>query len=114
MTIAVIEETNVAHTSDVTSFRQQFGLPAYPATPNSTDGGVNWIIGPGHGCSTVGVTSTDEEGEALLDVEWAGAVAPKAIVDFVACGGANGIDLSAQYVTNYLRLDRGGHQLELR
>ena len=102
VTIAVIEETNVASTSDVTSFRQQFGLPAYPATPTLTDGGVNWMIGPGHGCTTVGVTSTDEEGEALLDVEWAGAAAPKAIVDFVACGGANGIDLSAQYVTNYL------------
>ncbi len=102
VTIAVIEETNVAHTSDVTSFRQQFGLPTYPATPNSTDGGVNWLIGPGNGCNTVGITSTDEEGEALLDVEWAGTAAPKAIVDFVACGGSNGIDLAAQYITNYL------------
>ena len=102
VTIAVLEETNVAHTSDVTNFRQQFGLPAYPAKPDLTDGGVNWMIGPGHGCTTVGVTSTGEEGEALLDVEWAGAAAPKAIVDFVACGGSNGIDLAAQYVTNYL------------
>ena len=102
VTIAVIEETNVTNTSDVTSFRQQFGLPTYPATPNSTGGGVNWIIGPGNGCNPVGVTSKDEESEALLDVEWAGAAAPKAIVDFVACGGSNGIDLAAQYVTNYL------------
>jgi hypothetical protein len=100
VTIAVIEETNVAHTSDVTSFRQQFGLPAYPATPNATDGGVNWIIGPGNGCTPTGVTSTGEEAEALLDVEWAGAVAPKAIVDFVACG--SGIDVTAEYITNYL------------
>lgn len=102
VTIAVIEETNVSHTSDVTSFRQQFGLPTYPATPSSTQGGVNWMIGPGHGCTTVGVTSTGEETEALLDVEWAGATAPKAIVDFVACAGSNGIDLAAEYVTNYL------------
>jgi len=102
VTIAVIEETNVTNTSDVTSFRQQFGLPTYPATPNSTEGGVNWMIGPGNGCSPVGITSTGEEAEALLDVEWAGAAAPKAVIDFVACSGSNGIDLAAQYVTNYL------------
>ena len=61
-------------------------------------------------------TSTDEETEALLDVEWAGAIAPNATIDFVACNstsattgsaatwtpGTAGIDLAAAYVANYL------------
>jgi len=108
-TIAVLEETEVVHPSDIASFRSQFGLPAYPATPSSTAGGINWIYGPGNGCTAPPKpTSTDEEGEALLDTEWAGAVAPKAIVDFVACNttgsaiGANGTDLAASHVANYL------------
>jgi hypothetical protein len=109
VTIAVLEETAVVNQSDVASFRSQFGLAAYPATPNSTQGGVNWMYGPGHGCTAPPVSTSpyDEEGEALLDVEWAGAVAPNAIVDFVACKstggiGSYGIDLAASYVLNYL------------
>jgi len=109
VTIAVLEETEVVNQSDVASFRSQFGLAAYPATPNSTQGGVNWMYGPGHGCTVPPVSTYpyDEEGEALLDVEWAGAVAPNAIVDFVACKstggiGSYGIDLAASYVLNYL------------
>jgi hypothetical protein len=57
--------------------------------------------------------SSGEESEADIDLQWAGAVAPNAIVDFVACGGtktsgdgttlgALGIDHSAQYIANYL------------
>ena len=109
VTIAVLEETAVENQSDVASFRSQFGLAAYPATPNSTQGGVNWMYGPGHGCTAPPVSTApyDEEGEALLDVEWAGAVAPNATVDFVACKstggiGSYGIDLAASYVLNYL------------
>ncbi len=108
VTIAVIEETNVANISDISDFRSQFGLPPYPTNPNNTQGGVNWMIGPGNGCSSVGVTNTNEEAEALLDVEWAGAVAPNAIVDFVACNtvsngiGSYGTDLAASYIANHL------------
>ena len=108
-TIAVIEETEVADQGDVSGFRSQFGLPAYPVTPNSTQGGVNWIYGPGNGCGAPAeLTTTGEESEALLDVEWAGAIAPNAIVDFVACNstdssiGSYGTDLAASYVANYL------------
>jgi hypothetical protein len=121
-TIAVIEEVQVA-TADVTTFRSQFGLPAYPATPNSTGGGVNYLIGSssglgGYASCYAPVTqskgkSSGEESEADIDLQWAGAVAPNAIVDFVACGGtktsgdgttlgALGIDHSAQYIANYL------------
>ncbi len=108
VTIAVIENTEVVHQSDVANFRAQFGLAAYPATPNSTQGGVNWIYGPGHGCTAPpDPTSLNDEHEALLDVEWAGAVAPNAIIDFVACNATGGIgsygtDLAAAYVVNYL------------
>ncbi len=108
-TIAVLEETEVANQGDVASFRSQFGLPAYPALPNSTQGGVNWVYGPGNGCAAPPrPTSTSEETEALLDVEWAGAIAPNAVVDFVACKSTNsgigsyGTDLAASYVANYL------------
>ena len=115
-TIAVIEEVQV-NPADVTSFRSQFGLPTYPSTPNSTAGGVNYLYGSSSGlngyasCTALGTlasgASSGEEGEADLDLEWSGAVAPNATVDFVACGGANalgslGIDHAAQYVVNYL------------
>jgi hypothetical protein len=122
-TIAVIEEVQVA-TADVTTFRSVFGLPTYPTTPNATGGGVNYLIGNstsglgGYASCFAPVTqargkTSEEESEADLDLQWAGAVAPNAIVDFVACGGTKtsgdgntlgslGIDHSAQYVANFL------------
>ena len=108
VTIAVIEETEIQNQVDITDFRSAFGLPAYPATPNATEGGINYLYGPGHGCTAPAVLESDgEEGEALLDTEWAGAGAPNAIVDFVACNsgatiGSYGTDLAASYVANYL------------
>ena len=110
-TIAVLEETEATNQSDVDNFRSQFGLTQYPGTPNSTQGGINWLYGPGNGCTAPGILNSsddDEESEAMLDVEWAGAVAPDAIVDFVACNspgssiGGYGTDLAASYVANYL------------
>ena len=87
--------------------------------------GVNYIYGTSSGVGgdtacvapdTVSVGDTDgDEGEADIDLQWAGAVAPNAIVDFVACGpelsyssssnnnlGSSGIDHAAQHVVNYL------------
>jgi hypothetical protein len=121
-TIAVIEQTQVVG-ADVTTFRSLFGLPAYPATPNATAGGVNYLYGTSTGLNgyascyapytTAKGKNTGDEGEAALDLQWAGSVAPNAIVDFVGCGGtktnpggtvlgALGIDHSAQYIANYL------------
>jgi subtilase family serine protease len=119
-TIAVIEEVEV-NPADVGSFRAQFGLPTYPATPNSTHGGVNYIYGTNEGAggdtactaplttTTGGPNGSREEEEADIDLQWSGAVAPNAIVDFVACGGpanapfgSQGIDYAAQHVVNYL------------
>ena len=120
-TIAVIEEVQVA-TADVNTFRSLFGIPAYPATPNATQGGVNYMIGSATGLGgyasclapvsqSAGKTS-GEESEADIDLQWAGVVAPNATIDFVACGGtaggdgsapgAYGTDRAAQYIVNYL------------
>src|SRR5208283_845097 len=48
-------------------------------------------------------TGNGDEGEAVLDVEWSGAVAPGATIDLVVTQdsdtiGASGIDLSANYI----------------
>jgi hypothetical protein len=88
--IAVLEETDI-HIDDVRSFRSIFGLPAKDPViiTNGTDPGV---------------TSTDEEGEAVLDTEWAGAVAKGATIDFVTSASTTataGIDLSAIYAVDY-------------
>jgi len=114
VTVAVIERTEITN-SDITNFRSLFGLSAYPATPNSTQGGVNYIYGSASGvggdaaCTApeTGGPSADE-GNADIGVEWAGVVAPNAIIDFVACGkqsdtiGSDGTDLAASHIANYL------------
>jgi len=71
---------------DVSDFRNLFGLPASNLTVvyNGPNPGVN-----------------DAEGEADLDVEWSGAVAPGAHIDYVVSQGTlttDAIVLSALYV----------------
>ncbi|MGA3210287.1 MAG: Ig-like domain repeat protein, partial [Terriglobales bacterium] len=102
-TLAVIEPTDI-HTIDVTTFRTEFELPAYPASPNETQGGVNYLFGISGYCTDPGVVS-GAEGEADLDVEWVGTTAPNAIIDFVACADTAttaGVDLAGTYVVNDL------------
>lgn len=103
-TIAIVSDSDVV-TSDYTQFRSIFGLPAITLNrvlPTGTNPGIQ-------NCSA----NTDEE-EAILDVEWAGAVAPGATIDLVISptGGDNctnvagesgfdfGGDYSAQYVVD--------------
>jgi len=88
-TIAIVGETNI-NVADVKSFRSIFGLPANFDTPNVILNGED-----------PGITSTDEEGEADLDTQWSGAVAPGATVKFVVSAStpaSAGIDLSALYI----------------
>ena len=88
-TIAIVGETNIS-TKDVQQFRQMFGLP-----PNFNS--TNVILNG----EDPGITSTGEEGEADLDVEWSGAVAPGATVKLVVSAStptSAGIDLSALYI----------------
>ncbi|MBV8157915.1 MAG: hypothetical protein JO278_09665, partial [Dyella sp.] len=72
-TIVLIEDTNVYSTADITTFRSTFGLPAATFTQ----------VHPGS-CTNPGVV-TGNDGEAELDVEWAGAAAPGAALELASC-----------------------------
>ena len=88
-TIAISGRTNI-NLNDVASFRAYFGLPVN--NPQIVLNGTN-----------PGIVSSDEETEADLDVEWSGAVAKGATVDFVVSKSSNstdGVDLSDQYIVN--------------
>jgi len=103
-TLAVIEPTNIIKT-DINTFRSQFGLPAYPATPNNTQGGINYMFGITGFCNNPGALGGGVQAEASLDAEWVGTAAPAAIVDFVACADTkttSGVDLAGTYVVNHL------------
>jgi pseudomonalisin len=87
-TIAIVGRTNL-NLADVTKFRSYFGLPAN--NPEIILNGAN----PG---------ITADLDEATLDVEWSGAVAPLATIDFVvsaSTGASDGVDLSAQYIVTH-------------
>jgi subtilase family serine protease len=91
--IAIVGQSNI-NLQDVTNFRSIFGLPAY------SPGQLNVILnGP-----DPGLVSGDE-GESDLDVEWAGAIAPAATIDFVVTESTQtdataGIDGSAMYIVD--------------
>jgi pro-kumamolisin-like protein/Big-like domain-containing protein len=90
-TIAIVNDSNI-NMSDVTAFRQFFGLAG-----NNTNVVLN---GPDPGIDS---GSAGDETEADLDVEWSGAIAPKAKIDLVISEnptmlGATGVDLSALYI----------------
>lgn len=86
--IAVLGRTNI-NLSDVQTFRSTFGLPANNATVV--------LNGP-----NPGLVSGDET-ESALDVEWSGAVAPKAAIKLIASAStsaSDGVTLSAQYAVS--------------
>lgn len=108
-TIAIVSDSDI-YAADVTAFRSIFSLPAAtiatnnsPACPASapcfdeieattTDPGVQ---GP--------KSTSQDEVEAVLDVEWAGAVAPEATIDLVVAPTTNsafGGDTAAAYIIN--------------
>jgi pseudomonalisin len=77
--------------ADVQKFRTGFGLP--PKNPTVIVNG-----------SDPGIVSSDEQMEATLDVEWSGAVAKNAAIQFVMSASTNssdGVTLSAQYIVNH-------------
>lgn len=84
-TIAIVGESNI-NVNDVTSFRSIFGLPVNNPTVvlNGPDPGIQ-----------------GDEGEAALDVQWSGAVAPGATIDLVLSASTEttaGVELSAVYI----------------
>ncbi len=87
--IAIVGRTNI-NTADIAQFRTFFGLPANPPV----------IILNG---ADPGIVSANEETEADLDVEWSGAVAKNATIDFVISASTpatDGVDLSASFIVN--------------
>jgi hypothetical protein len=92
-TIAVVGETNL-QSADIQNFRDQFGLTALG--PN---GSVQMENPPASVCAAPNPSAN--EPESYLDAEWAGATAPDATIDFVACGRqgvTSGADLAAAYI----------------
>ena len=72
-TIVLIEDTDVYKTADITTFRSTFGLPT--ATFNQ--------VHPSS-CTDPGDVAGND-GEAELDVEYAGAAAPNATLELASC-----------------------------
>ena len=87
VTIAISGETDI-EMSDVQAFRSMFGLPANNPVfvPNGPDPGIQ-----------------GDEPEADIDVQWSGAVAKGATIDFVISASTEttaGVDLSATYIVD--------------
>ncbi len=77
-TIAVIEDTDVYSTADWTTFRNTFGLNTYTA-------GSFTQVHPGS-CTDPG--DNGDDGEAILDAEWASAAAPSAAIQLASCASS--------------------------
>lgn len=85
--IVVVGQSDVA-LSDIQNFRKAAGLPANDPTPiNANHPSFVGLVVPGD--TDPGMQFMDID-EASLDVEWAGAMAPKATVIFIVGGVANG------------------------
>ena len=88
--VAIVARSNI-NIADARQFRTAFNLPANDPQ----------IIVNG---SDPGISSSGEETEADLDVEWSGAVAKNAAIKFVVSKSTNSSDgsyLSAQYIVNH-------------
>jgi hypothetical protein len=101
--IAIVSDSDVV-TTDYTQFRTIFGLPAIT---------LNRVLPTGTNPGVQACQENGDEQEAIVDVEWAGAVAPGATIDLVIsaspqnCGGSTGEtgfdfggDYSAQYIVD--------------
>jgi subtilase family serine protease len=86
VTIAAVEDTNLAHPGDWATFRKTFGLTGF------SRGNLKQVY---PGCANPG--QNGDEIEAALDVEWASGAAPDANIVLSACGDTNttsGLDLA--------------------
>ena len=80
-TIGVIEDAELYSSKDWDTFRSTFGLTQYSGSLTT----VHPAAGNGVGsCLTPGLASGDD-GEAILDAEWASAAAPGAAIQVATC-----------------------------
>jgi subtilase family serine protease len=86
-TIAVIEDTDLYTSADWTTFRNKFGLSAYTSGSLATvhPASANTSRNSPTSCSDPGVPSGGDDGEAILDAEWASAAAPDAAIQVASC-----------------------------
>lgn len=87
--VAIVARNNI-NLSDVQIFRIAFGLPVNDPQIILDGPDPGNLAGP-------------EETEADLDVEWSGAIAPKATIKFVVSASTNstdGVDLSSLYIVD--------------
>ena len=80
-TVVVIEDTNLFSTADWTTFRSTFGLSTFTAGSLTTvhpapPSGTNNCTNPG---------TNGDDGEAILDAEYASAAAPSATIEVASC-----------------------------
>jgi Pro-kumamolisin, activation domain/Divergent InlB B-repeat domain len=96
-TIYLIEDTDLYSTGDWTTFRSAFGLSGYTGATLST---VNPAPPSGtNNCSDPGVNSDD--GEAILDAEYASAAAPSAAIVIATCANSpDGVLIAIQNLIN--------------
>ncbi|HWD97721.1 MAG TPA: hypothetical protein VG345_01730, partial [Bryobacteraceae bacterium] len=80
--MAVIEDTDLYSANDWTTFRSTFGLNSYTSGTLTT---VHPAPSSGNNnCRAPGVVAGDD-GEAILDAEWASAAAPDAAILVAGC-----------------------------
>jgi subtilase family serine protease len=86
VTIAVVEDSNLANPGDWATFRRTFGMDKFK------EGNFRQIY---PGCTNPG--QNGDEVEADLDAEWVSATAPDANVELAACANSattQGLDLA--------------------
>jgi hypothetical protein len=94
VTIDIVADSNI-NLADVSDFQSQFGFVGN--TPNV-------IVPPGSNNPGLLPGPAGDEIEAILDVEWAGAVAPQATINLIVSESSNttfGGDLDAEYVIDF-------------
>jgi subtilase family serine protease len=79
-TIYLIEDSNLYTNNDWTTFRSTFGLSGYTSASLTT---IHPTANGGHACSNPGVN--EDDGEAILDAEYASAAAPSAAIVMTTC-----------------------------
>lgn len=92
-TLAIVGESDI-NPDDLSQFRSLFGM-APPKVNVIHNGVAPGILPP--------TQSLGDESESDLDLEWAGAVAKGATIDFVTSASTNttqGVDLSAEYIVD--------------
>jgi hypothetical protein len=81
-TIYVVEDTDLYTNADWATFRSEFGLAGYTGASLTT---VQPAPSGGSACGDPGINGNGDDGEAILDAEYASAAAPNAAIVVASC-----------------------------